>query len=228
MAFQNLNDVQFSADQVVIAISHSDFGGGHIGIGFHTAKAGAKIMHLAWHHRLEMQEIPDFSRKSCWAADVLVIPPLASKQLVAFIRAVATKCPKISYGINFLAARGSFQANASYKPPKGSDGLTCATFVIEVLRAGKVNLINGDTWMPTPQNVSWGNNVCALLEKWADAEHVDAVKRNINGLRIRPFEVAGAAQLGYKKWPVDFQGTQQPASDAENQLPQICPPPSPI
>ena len=224
MAFANLNAVPFGAGQVAIAIAHSAYGGGHIGLAFHSAKAGPQVLHLSWHRKLEAHAVPD-GLQTCWAADPLSVPPSASRQLVALIRAVAARGATINYGINFVAARGSFGANGSYKPPKGSDGLTCATFVVEVLRAGMVDLVKSNSWRQSPENVAWGNSVCEELAKAADAEHVAAVRRNVNGLRLRPFEVAGAAQLGPERWPVDFDSAQQPASEAASQLPEICPPP---
>ena len=224
MAFANINAVPFGTDQVAIAIAHSAFGGGHIGLGFHSAKAGPQVLHLAWHRKLEAHAIPG-GLQTCWTADALSVPPSASRQLVALIRAVATRGAQINYDINFVAARGSFSANGSYKAPKGSRGLTCATFVVEVLRAGMVNLVKDDTWRQSAENLDWGNAVCEQLAKSADTEHVAAVSKNVNGLRMRPFEVAGAAQLGPKRWPADFDSVQRPASEVALQLLGICPPP---
>lgn len=222
MVFDNLSTVPFQKDQLAIAVSHSNMGAGHIGLGFHSAKEGPKVLHLAWHKRLDVHAIPA-ELKTCWAAAPLGVPPAASKQLVAIVRAVANRGATICYGINFIAARGSFAANGSYKPPKNSDGLTCATFVVEVLRAGSVNLIKGETWRPDAANEAWGNAVCEELAKTSDTEHVAAVRKNVNGLRLRPFEVAGAARLGPGSWPADFDSVQEPATEIGGQLAQICP-----
>lgn len=225
MAFANIHPVPFGPDQVAIAISHSALGSGHIGIGFHSAKAGPQVLHLAWHHLLQTHAIPA-ELKVCWAVDALCVPPSASRQLVALVRAVSSRGPTINYGINFVAARGSFSSNGGYKAPKGSDGLTCATFVVEVFRAGMVNLIDTTTWQPSAANLAWSGTVCSELSKVATPEHVVAVRKSINGLRIRPVEVAGAAQLGPKRWPADFTSVQQPARDAFIELAGICSPPA--
>lgn len=222
MAIANLTTIPFEAHQLAIAVSHSNMGAGHIGLGFHSAKEGPKVLHLAWHRRLDVDVIPNDLR-ACWAATPLGVPPIASKQLVALVRAVASRRAMIGYGINFSAARGSFDSSGRYKPSKNSDGLTCATFVVEVLRAGMVDLVKGESWRGDVANEAWGHAVCDELERSADAEHVAVVRKNVNGLRMRPFEVAGAAQLGSSKWPADFDSVQMPAKEIEDQLALVCP-----
>lgn len=227
MAFANLTSVPFSTGQVAIACSHSQIGAGHIGIGFHSAKSGPQILHLAWHQKLLVDRIPD-SLQTCWAAEPLSIPPLASKQIVAFVRTVAARTPKVSYGCNFISSRGSFAANGSYKPPKGSTGLTCASFVLEVLRGASVNLVNDSTWLPDHANEVWAHQVCEHLARTgADGDHIEAVRRDINGLRLRPFELAGAAQLDSNMWPANFSAVQEPAQSVEASLHGICSVPPP-
>jgi hypothetical protein len=161
---------------------------------------------------------------TCWVATPLKIPTGASKAIVALARAVATRGPTINYGINFIAARGSFDPNGAYKPPKGSDGLTCATFIVELLRAGKIDLVKSANWKANVANVEWANQVCNSLANTpgVDQAHVDAVRRNINGLRMRPFEVAGAASLDPKSWPAEFDDVQVPAQHVADKLDQVC------
>lgn len=223
MPLININaTAEFRTDQVVIAISKSHYDGGHIGLGFHSVKSGPQVLHLAWHQKLCVHSIPD-ELEASWFVEVLSIPPSASKQLVSLIRAVATRLPKINYGINFMVTRGAFDANGNYKLPKNGDGLTCATFILEVLRAGMVRLLKEETWLYSAANVDWANSVCDQLAKTVSSEHAEIVRKNMNGLRIRPFEVAGAAQLGSKKWPADFECVQAPAELLKNELNTLCP-----
>ena len=226
MALENLCSVPFGREQVAIAVCHSHFGSGHVGLGFHSAKSGPQVLHLAWHLRLEVHDIPA-GLKTCWAAFAIAIPPMASKQVVALVRAVARRGASISYGLDFLAARGSFSANGNYKAPKGSDGLTCASFVVEVLRAAMVSLVNLPTWRSDPLNVAWGNKVCSQLVAQG-ADHIEAVQKNVTGLRLTPFEVAGAAQLGAAAWPAEFDQVQAPAAEIERQFKaRLIKPPGP-
>lgn len=223
MEYENLTAVPFEKEQVVIAVANSSLGGGHLGIGFHSVRNGPQVLHLEWHKRLRTHSIPS-GLTSCWIASPLNLPKGVSKAIVALTRAVSTRGIAINYGINFIAARGSFDSNGSYKPPKGSDGLTCATFIVELLRAGKVDLVQSDGWKMHEANVVWANVVCHSLEKTpgVDSGHIDAVRRNINGLRMRPFEVAGAACLDSKSWPVGFDEVQEPAKFVESKLNKFC------
>jgi hypothetical protein len=160
----------------------------------------------------------------CWICTTLLLPPSASKQLVAFVRAISKKRPQINYGIGAIAAKGSFSANGSYSPPKGSDGLTCATFVVEVFRAVAIPLMDYSSWPAGTANVSWGNSVCTELQRTgAEADHVDAVRKNIGGLRVRPYEVVGAAMLSPNQRPASYTDVQPGATSADTALNAICP-----
>lgn len=224
MAFSPLGGIPFNKDQVAVAVAHSRFGGGHSGIAFHSAKLGPQVLHLAWHQKLEVDPLPGPLGNVCWVAAPLPTPPSASKQVVAIVRTVAARLPKINYGTDFISARGSFAADGSYKPPKGSTGLTCASFVIEVLRASKISVVQEATWQSDERNVRWANSVCDYLAN-TDPEHAEAVRKNINGLRIIPFEVAGAAASGPASWPVDYVTAQQLAQPVLAVLCALCPPP---
>ena len=157
---------------------------------------------------------------------VATVPPSASKQLVAFVRAVATRGATINYAVDFIAAKGSFSPNGNYKPPRNSNGLTCASFVVEALRGGMINLVKESTWRPDPANVAWGHAVCDELEKTADADHIASVRKSLNGLRMRPFEIAGAGELGRARWPAEFGEVQAPAAAVGIELLPICPMPT--
>ncbi|WP_110946540.1 hypothetical protein [Pseudomonas bohemica] len=136
MAFGNVNNVALSEHEIAIALFHSDLGGGHLGIIFNEKGNELKVMELGWHHTFYVSDIP---HRKCGIAIPLALPPKAGKSVVAVVRAISRKKPKISYGIDFIASKGSFVGSV-YSPPKGSDGLTCSSFVLEVLRSAAVLL----------------------------------------------------------------------------------------
>jgi hypothetical protein len=214
-----------SKEQLLVAVAHSDFGGGHIGIGY-AAKDGPKMLHLAWHQKLRDEIIPEGLRPECWVAAAMQLPKKASKQIIAGVRAVANRMPKINYGIDFIAARGSFTGN-SYQPAKGSTGLTCASFVVEVLAQIALPLVAVDTWKPSPENDEWAKSVCdALTNAGVDPSHVDAVRASANSLRLRPFEVAAAAVESCEHWPCTYEGLQPQTQSIMDDLNQGCPLPA--
>ncbi len=223
MPFESLQGATFTRDQVAIAFTRGAFGTGHLGIAFHSAHDGPKVTHLAWHQQLQVDTIPQ-EVQGCWACATVTLPPSASKQLVAVVRAVSKKKPQINYGLAAIAAKGSFSANGSYKPPRGSDGLTCTTFVVEVFRAASIPLVNYQNWPSDPANVAWGESVCTeLARRGASQEHVDAVRKNIGGLRVRPYEAVGAALLPPNQRPAVHADVQVGAASADTALNTICP-----
>ncbi|MDG0065847.1 hypothetical protein MMB92_17945 [Burkholderia sp. IO2] len=228
MPFENLEAATFTRDQVAIAFTRGRYGSGHIGIAFHTPKDGAQVTHLAWHKQFKVDAIPS-EVSGCWACATVALPPSASKQLVAVVRGVSKKKPQINYGLGAIAAKGSFSANGSYQPPRGSDGLTCTTFVVEVFRAASIPLVDYDNWPALPDNVAWGESVCqALAGSGATDDHVNAVRRNIGGLRVRPYEAVGAALLPPNQRPANHAAVQAGAASADTALGTICPRKIPI
>jgi hypothetical protein len=223
MTFERLPDATFTRDQIAIALTHGLLGGGHLGIAFHSVKEGPQLTHLAWHHRLCVDNIPNDLR-GCWVSKTVVLPPAASKAVVAVVRGLSKKRPQINYGLNAIAAKGSFAPNGSYRPPKGSDGLTCATFVVEVFRAAGIPLVSYESWEDRPENRSWGERVCQELQnRNVPQEHIDSVRKNISGIRVRPCEAVAAAALPPRGRPANYLAVQDGAVEAEKALRDICP-----
>ncbi|MFZ6873530.1 hypothetical protein ACO0LF_15850 [Undibacterium sp. Di27W] len=202
MTFSEVSENQITKDQVAIAITAGRFGS-HTGIAFHSAKEGFQLLHLAWHKSLLVDSLP---LDQCWIACVPEISHSASKQMVAIVRAIAKRRPSISYAVNVLTAKNSFDSNGHYSAPKGSHGLTCATFVTEIFRAAVLPLVDETTWKETAENIVWGNEVVDLLQRQGVSnDHVIAVRASVNGIRIRPDEVGAAGCLPFKKRPAKFE-----------------------
>lgn len=219
MTFLAFADLEFSRDQVAVAVTHGLFGS-HAGIAYHSAKDGLQLLHLAWHQRLEVDTFPP---EYCWIACKPEIPPLVSKQLVGIVRAIAKRKPSINYGVDAIAAKGSFDANGHYRPPKGSKGLTCATFVTEIFRAASLPLIREETWGVREENIKWANEVANRLQREAGDEHSEAVRASINGIRVRPEEVGAAATIPFTRRPVAYEEAFEEASNVMTSLHQVCP-----
>lgn len=220
MVFGTVKNLTLTENEIALALFHSDFGGGHLGIIFIEKGNELKVMELGWHHAFYVTDIPD---GRCGIAIPIALPPSAGKSVVAVVRAVSRKKPKISYGIDFIASKGSF-IGTKYAPPKGSDGLTCASFVLEVLRSAAVPLIREETWTANNANRQWAADVISLLrKKGADEKHVTSVEKNANGLRLIPFELAAAATLPLNDRPASYTDVQEIAIDLQGQLGRACP-----
>lgn len=221
MSFTCATTLPVPKENVAIALSSGAFGS-HIGIIFNTAKDGLHILHLRFHKDLIAEAFPQ-SNFCCWIAAPANVPPIASKALVAIVRAISKRLPTIKYGVNFMAAKGSFDASGAYKAPKGSDGLTCATFVVEIFRAASLPLIKEESWLPTAENILWGQAVCTLMTKvGTEPEHIKHVLGNIAGLRIRPEEVAAASIVPTLERAIEFDRASGSAIEVMKLLNMHC------
>lgn len=221
MSFVNARDLPFAEDRIAVAMQRTQ-SGHHLGLIFTTKKEGTQLLHLKFHKDMSVEAFPD-PMGPCWIAAFVDIPPAASKALISIVRSVAAKKIPVPFGLNFLAAKGSINAKGGYAAPKGSDGLTCATYVVEIFRGASIALVDETTWEANEENKKWEESICQVLARKADAAHVAAVRQNINGLRIRPEEVAAVAQKPAKR-PVPYDVAVAGALVVVAHLNRICPP----
>ena len=219
MAFDHANGRAITPSQLAVGISRGDFAT-HIGLVFTDAKKQMKLIHLAWHKRIKVDEYPT---TGCWVASIPDIPPTTAKAFIGVLRKLAKRQPQIPYGIDVLGAFGSFSPDGDYKAPKGSDGLTCTTFVSELFRAVGIPVIAEATW-PAGVNTEWAQKVCELLIRTgAEADHVAAVQANAAGLRIRPEEFGAAVDRPYAQWEIDYPQAEAGAVEVMAVLNLRCP-----
>jgi hypothetical protein len=221
MAYVHSAALEFPKEKAAIAVSRGTFGS-HLGIAFHSVKDGVQVLHLRTHLKLSAETFD--ASNMCWVASPVDLPPKASVQIVSIIRGLAKRKPSIPYGLNFLKSSGSFDSNGHYKAPKGSNGLTCATFVSTLFSDMRAPLIQPATWQPTDENRAWGEGVCKFLEgQGVPADHVAAVRGNVDGLRVRPEEVAVAADVPRADLPIDFTRASGAAPLVMEALHAACP-----
>jgi hypothetical protein len=101
---------------------------------------------------------------------------------------------------------------SSESRPGREHGLTCATFVLAVLRATGIELLDLAGWLPREDDLVRHGELLALLrgDQRVAEEHVDAVAGEVNCIRYRPEEVVGAAS--YEDLPVAFANAQEAAA----------------
>lgn len=162
------------------------------------------MTHLAWHQRLMSNSLDDAS--PFYLAAHIALDQLNAKSLAGILDNLADAAPAIPYGINWIGALGSFDSEGRYTPPTESCGLTCATFVSEVLSGAGLDAVLPDTWQPRPDDVAWGEFICAQLERTRSVSraHVENVRKHIGALRLRPEEICGAGAVPHASWPLAF------------------------
>lgn len=202
MPFVRLSQIDVRAEDVGIAITDGEFGA-HVGILY--CEQGPKVLHMLGHLKVRAEELAVCLARSCWIARLVDIPAYAQKHFAAILQAVARSQPQIPFGLNLLAARGSFDPHGQYTAPAGSDGLTCASFVSEVFRSAALDIVDETTWPVALENMEWGNRVIELLQRLnAKPEHIAAVRDGFVGLRLHPFEVGAASARSFAEWPIQY------------------------
>lgn len=222
MPFSRLADFQFACDQVGVTLSDGPYGA-HTAIAYWPdSKRPIRFLHFLGHEIVKSNLTHELAGRR-WMACKVEIPNLACKQLVAIVRAIARNPPKVKYGVNLAAARGSFVQGA-YAPPPESDGLTCASFVSEIFRDAALSLVDETTWPATIENLHWGNIVYKALKKQGiNEQHLETVRASNFALRLTPFEVAAAGDAPVSWRPLDFARAGPAAGQVVASWDRICP-----
>lgn len=187
----------------------------HVGIGYRTDDAH-RLQHLAWH--LKLTDVPLCHDPSYIGIGVNV-PEMRQEEVSLLCeRVFATNGRSIPY--SFDAPNGCFDPNtgaALFGPTKL--GLTCATFVLAVLEAAGIALIDYANWPANREgDDEWRAFVIgALAQEAANVEHVKAVRSATPGTRYRPEDVAAAAACFPP--PATFDQTRPVVAEILSKLP---------
>lgn len=163
----------------------------HIGFYYKGADEKIKFLHLAWHYDLRKGD-PD--NKYLWLE--IPLDPI-NRQHLAVVLELIYEANKngIPYGICIDGAgfskEGNFTAEEHYA------GLTCATFVIQVLHSQKIFIIDFSKWKHRQADKKWQIQILQKLSAIAPKEHIEYQRAKIlsGAARFKPEEVAVAATL---------------------------------
>lgn len=226
MAFLLAQDVSIGSEDVAIGLTHGLFGS-HLGVAYPDEDGTLKLLHLAAHKRLVIESYPP----PAWIASRIEIPPVLSSQVVALLREMGAKNPvpgnpsHFDYGINLVAGQGAISGDGTYSPNLDSDGFTCASIIAEVFRFMGAGLVALESWTQTNINYAWGCAiVCMLKAAHVPEDHIKAVEKNNIGLRLRPEEVAAAAEAPFVNRPVKFDDLSDRADELFDQIGRDCGP----
>lgn len=225
MTYQSAASRLLTNDQVAIAITHGIFGV-HLGVVFFDEQDSPKLLHLALHKRLL---IDDYPPQTPWAVSLIELGKWSAVQARALLcgmsqkYAGAYKEDSIHYGINLFAGIDSIQVDGQYTPTEDCDGYTCSSIVASAF--GKIGfpLVDLKSWESKEINRAWGRAiVCMLTAFGTPPDHVALVEKNNNGLRLRPEEVAAAGEIAQSMRPVKYGDIQQRADDVFKEMLAVC------
>ncbi len=86
-------------------------------------------------------------------------------------------------------------------------GLTCATFIVELFNELGIPFIDVETWKPRTGDPEWAERILAMISNSMSPEHINAQLAKIGQtIRVRPADIAAAGHLVHQKMevPLDF------------------------
>ena len=85
-------------------------------------------------------------------------------------------------------------------------GLTCATFIVELFNELGLPFIDIETWQVRTEDAEWAERIIAMLEHSMSPEHVVAQRNRIGQtVRVRPADIAAAALLVNQKTEIPLR-----------------------
>lgn len=200
-------------DTFALAIRRVGPDGTHCGVLFQSADGTPWILHLAWNYRLMSGPVDD---QYAWVEASLAA---SNRKLLAILAdRIWNRQPQIPYGLTSLGVSFDPESGNINTVPPGH-GLTCASFILTLLRSKGFHLLDEDTW-PENANDAWHTWVVETLTADSDAteEQVRAVAATVGSRRFRPAEVVGSGTLAVEQWPVGFDSATAVAREIESEL----------
>jgi hypothetical protein len=181
----------------------------HCGIVYRDVRGALQFLHLAWHHQLTNEPLG----QRTWVA--VQVEPVLVPTYTALCEMMAENPPLIPYG--FGRHGGQISALGKYIPGAPDHGLTCATFVLKLLRAYRLDLLQEASWPTRREDAAWHQEILAALAAGsADPDHVEAVRTQVGCARFRPDEVAASAAS--PPYPADFPSVTPVAQQIRTEL----------
>ncbi len=161
----------------------------HVGILYRGEADDVRMLHLAWHY--DLQDGPA-SDSYFWIDPNL--PRLIKRGAAGLCRKIAKhykEGEQIPYGLD--QSQGTFDRNTgTVLLSHGATGLTCATFVLAVLRTYNILLLDTDSWPHRAEDDAWLKSICRMLRAHnAAPQHIQTILQGVGSFqRFRPEEVA--------------------------------------
>ncbi len=199
----------------------------HAGLRYESDGA-TRLVHLAWYFDLQFGDrtgFVDASFRDQLAAINLDLLPFQVESVVAMCDAIERWPQPTRYGTSIekldINTNGSIPAQSEF---------TCATFVLALLKAGGVTLVDLATWSaPTEEDRAWQEKIADALATHlrellptlrgelakVAAQDLEAFERRegVGSPRVRPLQLGGAALCESEQRPVGYELAERRASE---------------
>lgn len=209
------------ADQIkllAVAVQHIENGNFHTGF-FYKKKSteNLRLCHLAWHCCLEDEEVQEEGFDYLWTESDL--NTTVQKGIVAFLLNIIKNKDVNPVPYGFIRYGCSFDPNTGIYVTDGhGEGLTCATFILDVLSGLSLNLVNQQSWPIRTEDDEWREYILSFLKKRASNEHIKALEKAKGIVRFRPTEVTASFEVNSDEWPVNFAEVESKSQQIKTAL----------
>lgn len=182
----------------------------HTGFFYLTSQLSKKtrFCHLEGHLRLTDENAEDCPEYFWVESD---LHKVHKKGVCALIKNIVFRNKNgLPYG--FDSDGHSFSKDGLYNKSSNGEGLTCATFIMDVLSCLNFNMIDKYDWPSREEDEEWKKDIIEMLKKHASKGHVKALEGESLIYRFRPEEVAAAFSIGSKDWPAKYEDISPIAS----------------
>jgi hypothetical protein len=123
----------------------------------------------------------------------------------------------VSYGLDSDLI--CFDEDGTYRAPPAGKGLTCATFIVAVMKSQGYEICDLPTWGHREEDQAWQEWIIRMMEKYhVDPAHIDLVRNDIGAKRYKPDEVVASASLMSDAWPIKFSDARALADEITAEL----------
>lgn len=170
------------------------------------------LFDFAWHKCVRKCELV---RSYAFPPDIF-IDEYAAAAITAFLVLNHSRSPnEIKYSIGWNEHNYFDNESDAYIAKEHGDGLTCATFVLEVLKHHGFDMIATQTWPVTEEDKNWQKGKLKQLkeDEFPPTKEDFEIQSSLIGLapRFRPEQVIAAATL-YDESPLEYLAVS-PVSD---------------
>lgn len=204
-AVTDLPPASRSAVGVGICVSDPEVFQLHVGVVHRGYTGPARLLHLAFHAFLVDEQLPSDDLHYVWVE--LNLDSDRAEAVAGLCRRIAKRPPEVPYGLVYEG--GSLADDGTAKFAGQEIGFTCSTYVLALLAAAGIRLLELRSWPSRSSDAAWHERVVQMLEDYRrrhperlTAGHVNKVRSEKVCARFRPEEVAGACSTSA---PVQFQ-----------------------
>ena len=190
---------EVSAD-VVFGFAIKEVGAGqrHCGALYSPNDDEVRFLHLAFHYDLRNELL---NATYWWAKSGL--QPENQMIMAALACNIAEADPPIPYGFDM---QGNIfdPGSGELQPGPPGTGLTCASFVLAMLKTYGFEPIDFSKWSTRDEDAQWQARILAAMQQnGASEQHINAVRDGSVALRFRPEEVVATSSQDADNWPYE-------------------------